>query len=386
LLNGSSRPIIAETEPLVVVACGRDAQKIEIATDTSSRLGGLDTWATHIIQNDLRLLANDSERDRTKVRYSNESIGTTDFSGHEDWAVTGVRGEPGFFSAESRADRVKAIGENSNEVFVWGTGTLEVWKTDETYVYAPVGSAKEYGCIAPYSIIKDDKGFAWLDSRKRFVISDGRNLEVISDEIGATLNGITTFTDCFGYRVHEDPVDMLVWTFPTDGRTFAYQKGIGWSQWAKWDSATTNWTKFPVNCCHHRQDTDVNVVGTTDGYMGKFEMGATEDLGTRVVCYVRSGFQNRKTDARKMSNALYLGLERGETSGTEPVCSLSWADEPGGWTTPIPISLGASGDRAPVIPLRSLGVYRKRDWKFEFSADENLKLSSVIEDFTVLES
>jgi hypothetical protein len=48
------------------------------------------------------------------------------------------------------------------------------------------------------------------------------------------------------------------------------------------------------------------------------------------------------------------------------------------------VELGLSGDTAQVVVLRSLGVYRKRQWVFEFSADVELELVSAIEEFDVL--
>ena len=88
---------------------------------------------------------------------------------------------------------------------------------------------------------------------------------------------------------------------------------------------------------------------------------------------------------RKFCRAVYLSLKRGEVTGTTaPQASVSWRDDGGEWRDPVPVSLGVSGDREIVYPLRSLGVYRRRQWRFEFSGSEELVLAGAEEDFETL--
>jgi len=388
-LFGTARPTTAETEALLVIAGGSFIQKVEFATDASSRLGGDPPETTHVVANALRLLANDAGKgdddDNTKVRYSGVSIGKTDFSGHEEWTFGGV-GLSGFFTAEARPDPVQAIAENTNEIFVFGTTNVQVYTPDPQFAYATV-AAREFGLAAPYSVIKVDQNFAWLDHFRRFVVSDGREFQVISDPIGSVLSSMTTVSDCFGYRIHEDPVDCYVWSFPTEGRTFAFQNNGGWSQWQGYDWSQNNWKNLPINCHDHDHNNDVNLVGTTNGKIGQMLMGQANDLTERINAFVETGFQDHGTLARKNCISVRLSFRRGTVTGsTAPVAFLQYADYPNRWSSPITIDLGVGGDTDPVVQFRSMGIYRERAWRFTFSGSTDLVLSSAIEEFEVLES
>jgi hypothetical protein len=384
-LVGSKRPVFAETEALLVIASGFLIQKVVLDTNVSSRLGGLPPEASHVTANFLRLEANDVTVDTTKVRYSATSIGTTDYSGHETWTLGGV-GNAGFFTAEARPDPVVALAENTNELFVFGSTNLQVFGPDTQFVYSPV-STREYGCSAPYSVVKVDQSFAWLDHRRRFVVSDGREFQIIGGPIGADIDAMTTVSDCFGFRIHQDPVDCLVWVFPSEGRTYVYQQGAGWGQWQGQNLAGANWKALPINCHHHNHNDDSNLVGSPSGTIGELAMGVTNDLGTTMTSYAETGYFDRGTDNKKYCKAVHLVFRRGETTSStdEPVGFLSYSNAPEEWSNPIAVGFGASGDREPVVTLRSLGTYRRRAWRFTFSGDVDLVLSRVTEEFEVLE-
>ena len=381
LAGTAARVTVAETEAMLVMSAGTQTQKVVFATEDSSRLGGSPPHATHVIAHGGRVLSNNLIEGNDRVDYSGVATGSS-ITGHQQW---GGAGTSSFFNAKGRPDPVRAVHENTNEVFLFGSTSMQIFSPDATDVYVP-SATREYGCIAPYSVVKDDDSFAWLDDRRRFIKSDGREYD---DKFGAdiqqTIDDMATVSDCFGYRTHMGPVDALVWTLPTDTRTFVHQDGFGWSQWSGWDDTTNNWKRFMVNCAHQRPDTGVNVCGTTAGKIGEFHATTYTDLGDRIVARVDTGYLNRKTDKRKFCRAVYLSLKRGEVTGTTaPQASVSWRDDGGEWRDSVPVSLGVSGDREIVYPLRSLGVYRRRQWRFEFSGPEELVLVSASEDFEVL--
>ncbi len=381
-LPGTKRPVFALTEALVTMAGGREILKYVRADRSVSLLGGMPPLSSHVIAHASRLLANDIDVNKTAVRYSSTFIGPTDYSGAENWSFAPPAG---YITAEARPDNVVAVAENTNNVFVFGQGTLQVYGPDASAVYLPEAT-REYGCGAPYSVIKQDQAFAWLDQYQRFVVSDGRSIKVISDPIAKTLDAITTYSDCYGYRVMTGNVDCLVWTFPSDGRTFAYQAGSGWGQWSGWRAATTAFTPFSVLSHHLRQDTNENIVGTTDGYIAKLTSDALTDLGDPIKAYVETGYVSRGTDQKKHCQCVRFAFRRGTVTGAVgPQAFFSYRDKPGPWEPSIPIDLGRSGDTHPVLEFRSLGTYRRRQWRFEFTGTEELALVSASEDFEVLE-
>lgn len=378
-LQGTSRPTFAQTEMLVVMAGGGSLLRYTRADGSTALLGGDPPKASHIIAANLRLLANDVVVDRTKVRFSNISQGTLSYSGHEFWTATNPV-TAGALTAEARPDPVVAIGENTNEVFVWGTGSLQMFGPDPVFGFAPT-SSREYGLGAADSVVKADQEFFWLDQYRRFVMSDGRSLSDISGDIAGTLDGMERVDDCFGYRVVVGNLDAVVWTFPSDGRTFAFQKGSGWAQWSGFD---TNWTRFKVNAVTYRQSDGTTVAATTDGYLGKFDASAATDLGSPINAYTVTGYIDRATDKIKQCRVVRLALRRGRVTGdTGPQAWLCWRDRPGAWQGRVPVNLGRSGDTEIVVEIRSLGVYRRRQWMFEFSGTEELVLVRASEEFEV---
>ena len=378
-LNGLSRPVFAETEPLLIIAGGKKLQKIELASFESNRLGGDPPDATHIVANAQRLLANDASVDRTKIRYSDIAQGTITYAGHEIW--DNLTGDGGFISAESRPDPVVAVGETTNEVFVWGTTTLQIFVPDPSTVYSPVAT-EENGMSAPYSAVKADGQFAWLDQYRRFVMGGGRGNTVLSAPIQRTLNTMTHYEDCFGYRALTGPIDCLVWSFPRDGRTFSFQRGSAWAQWTG-----LRRSQFPVLCSAQHPITGAILVGLSDGRVGELTLDAEDDFGTPIEAYCETGFLNRGTERRKWCMSVKLALRRGTHRVSQaPVGWLRWRDRPGPWEGEIPVDFGADGDTETVFEVRGLGVYRRREWSFQFDAAGEFLLISATEEYEVLES
>lgn len=381
-LTGSSRPTFTETEVFLVIAGGNDIQKVRLDTNASSRLGGSPPFSSHVAANTSRLMANDVTVDRTKVRFSGISQGTVDTSGHEMWDNTGVLDDGGFFTAEARPDNVVAVHEATNEIFVWGTDNVQIFGPGATFPFEPAAT-REFGCIAPYSIIKKDQEFMWLDQHRRFIYSDGRTFQQIEKPIKRQLDALSTVSDCFGYRVLLGHIDCFVWTFPTAGTTFAYQVGGGWSTWNGWDSSQSNFKVLQVLSHHLRRDGGINVVGTISGKIGKFSQTAYDDLGDLIVSRVDSGFLDRGTDNRKQCKAVKIAIRRGQNS-TESLGRLEYRDNTGPWNGPIYIDTGSTGDDYIVKKIHSLGAYRRRQWRWTFSDSVNLALVKVSEDFEIL--
>lgn len=392
-LQGTGRPVFAETELIVAIAGGGEIEKLILAGPTTERLAGSPPKASHILASSSRLLANDMLIDRAAVRFSDTAGGDTSYAGLEVWNYGGF-GTSGYFTAEAKPDDVVALLDNTNEVAVVGTGTTQVFQPDATLTYAPVGTV-DLGMAAPYSAVRIDQQFFWLDHRRRFVMTDCRSFEDASAPIRGTIEGIATIADCFGYRVFTGFSDVTAWTFPTDGRTFAFQKGGAWGQWSGWDTGRNNWVPLSVMSAFTLPawsadpgvpaSSSTTLVGTTNGRIGKFDMGVTTDFGAPIPFMVRTGFINRDTDKRKQCRSLQVALRRGTASGSPgPAAKLRWSDAPGEWSEPLFIDLGSSGDTEIVVNLYSLGVYRRRQWEFRYDGPEPLALVSAVEEFDVL--
>lgn len=375
-LGGTGRPVIAETEAMLAMTAGLAPLKVLFSDFSVSALEGAPTTCTHIIAQNSRLLINDTSS-KGLVWYSGQALGSS-IDGHETWAGLNT----GFFSHEARPDPMLALHENTNEVFGFGSSSLQIWNPDAQTAYAP-SATREYGMSARYSVIKREQSFYWLDQRKRFVVSDGRSAEVISGTIQQTLNDIDTVSDVWGFWFQEGVADCLVWVFPTARRCFAYQIGRGWSEW--FGTAGANWGPLNLGCVAERPYAGKTLAGTLDGKVVSLTRSAQTDLGEAVVADVRTGFVNNGTDAIKHCLSVTMNLRRGTTSGsTSPVAWLSYRDGPGEAWRRVAVSLGSTNHALSVVRLPGFGTYRRRQWRFEFS-ESDLELVSAEEEFTVNE-
>lgn len=378
-VRGTLTPIFAETEALLVISGGREPQKLELDSLASSRLAGGPPDASHIVADHERLVGNEVVSDlKGHIRYSNTASGAT-FTGNETWS-SGTASVSGIFNT-SKPDPVLALATNNGQIFSFGRDTLDIFIADQNSIYVPAAS-EELGCGAPYSIVKVNENFAWLDQYRRIVLSNGRDVEVLSDPIQSSIQSMATVTDCYGYRIVIGPLDLMVWTFPTEQRTFCFQKGSGWAEWAFVGlSASEKWSPFPVTAAFARRN-GTTIAGTSDGRIGTFGLIAN-DFESAINADVTTGFQDRDTDARKQCLKVRIALRPlSQVDIDAPVGFLSWRDDLGVWNPGLPVAFG----RDPVVQFDSLGVYRRRQWRFEFTGSSDFALLGVTEDFTVLEN
>lgn len=371
-LISNLRPVVAETQTLLVIAGGNRISKVTLDTGVGGFLGGNPPQSTHVAAIASRLVVREIENASLKnnFNYSAPQAGSS-IQGYETW--NGV-GDSGTFPANARPDAIVGIYENTNELFVFGESNLQTFSPDPQTTWAATAT-REFGCAAPYSVIKDDQSFAWLDDKRRFVHSDGRTFQVLSDPIKRILDEMAVVDDAFGYRLVTGVTDVLVWTFPTDGRTFVFSKLSGWSQWSGWNAG---WQPFPVLAMSNGLGSNRNLVGLLDGRMGIMAGDATTDLGDEINAYTTTGFLDHGTQARKHCRKVRLILRK--PVGEGQVARLSWRDNSGPWSQPLYVRL----TDPDVVQFHSLGVYRQRQWRFEFMGSEEVVLAQAFEEFEVL--
>lgn len=372
-LAGTGRPVFALTPWRLVIAGGRTPSKVEPLATTAERLGGSPPDASSVAALASRIVTDDlTDTDTTgHVRFS--GVGN---DGNEEWDPLN------FTSAEARPDPVVAIRENGNELFAFGTTSTQVYQSDPLSIFAP-GRAMNYGCAAPHSVISSGDTLYWFSEQREFMQSEGRAAEAMSDPIAATLDAITNVSDCFGLRWNADQFDVLAWVFLSDGRTFAAQKGGGWAQWHGWDDDNGH-TLLPIRSHYYWPEQNLHLVGLANGKIAKLDSAAPDDLGAIIKAEVLTGFINRDTDATKVCEVLRLTFKRGlGTAPVEPHVMLSWRDDLGAFKDPIRVGLGFAGDPMFTVELRTLGAYRARQWKVEFTGAVDFVLARAEETFTV---
>lgn len=374
-LDGVSRPVFAFTKTRVVIVGGGVPQKWE-GSGLSARLGGSPPVASHIVANAERLVVSAPTPGGFEFW---SGLGDT---GHETWD-TGIN----FAEAEARPDVIVATHENSNEIYAFGSETLQLFLPDPNSIYSP-GRASNFGCKAPYSVISlGDNGFAFLadDQGPVFGQTDGRGMTSLSQPaITKTLKRFAALTDAWGFRVQVDGWDLAVWVFPTEGRTLVFDSGTKqWSEWRGFDG--TDWTEWAGQSHVLWRSKELHLIGMSDGTMATLDPDTFQDVGVDLKGLVRTGFQNRGNRNTKTCERLSLTLRRGSTDpdDDEPLVSVSWRDSLGKFSQPLNYSLGANGDTAATVHKWTLGQYKERQWMLEFSSNARFVLAGAEESVTV---
>jgi len=301
---------------------------------------------------------------------------------HETWTTS-----EDFREAEARPDKIVAIRDSARELFVWGSETLQVYGPDPNEVFAPINNM-DLGCLARHSIIRHDEQFAWLDSRRRFVMSDGRAYEAIgtpaTDRLVAELASVT---DCWGSRVRLDDRDLLLWVFPTDGRAFAYDMTTKvWSEWRGWSSG--NWAGLTIQSHVYWPEKNVNLVGLSDGTIAKLDLSTYTDSGTAIHWLARSGFVDHENASTKATQKVQFHVRRGESTDTaEPFFLMRWRDDLGTFSGPLQVGLGTTSTRPfATVEKWSIGKpYLHRQWEIYGSSNALVSIAKVIESFDTME-
>ncbi len=379
-LDGSTRPVFAVAKAAIAIAGSGALQKWDGSSPLSARLGGSPPPASHVIAISGGLVVN--------------VLGNT---GQIQWSDVDIESWPAlnFVELETAPDPCIAVYENTAEVVGMGTSTVQMMdQTSATidaagnqfFTFLPARTF-EFGVGATYSFVQFDEQFAFMDDRRRFMVSNGRSFEPISDPaLTETLASLDTITDCWGFRLKAASWDLLVWIFPTDGRGFCYDLGKKkWTEWRGWADGMP--APFAGKSYAYWSQRNLHLVGMGDGTIGTFDFTSAYDLTEPVVGQVVTGFIDQNTMNYKHCQLLRLRFKRGVgTLGQDPPpkCLLSWRDDLGAFEDPIELDMGNADDPTPTIELTSLGVYRQRQWKLTMASSVPLTLISVEETFEVV--
>ena len=372
-LDGPNRPVMIATRSFAVMAGGGQLQLWDGPVSAlSRRITGGAPAATHVVGISTRLVVN-------PVGSSGQIQWSDPLNAYETWS-----GE--FKELENRPDPLPALYENAGELIGGGTDSVETLAPDPAEIFTSIRTWTN-GFGAPYSFVSDDESFGFLDSKRRIVLSNGRAYNPISDKgITASLQALPTVADCWAFSVHMAGRNLLGWHFPTAGRTFVWNTELqSWTEWRGFSGG--QWTAWAAKSMAFWPGPRLHLVGLGDGTIGKLDSTSASDNGVPIVGEVYSGFENHQTDNWKQHVSTRFAFRRGVGTGTSPGprCQLFWRDSSGAWEDPIELELGNADDPAPVIEVRSLGVYRMRQWRLRFSDNVPVTLIGAIETYEILE-
>lgn len=375
-LDGAGRPVMISTRSMAVMAGGGELQVWEgPGAGLSRRITGGAPGATHVVAIDQRLVVNTAG--------TTGQIAWSDAGAYETWS-----GE--FSELESKPDPLPALYENTNELIGGGTesvqtGTIE--RDTNGVFFNPIRTwASGFG--AAYSFASNDETFGFLDNRMRIQLSNGRSYKAISDRgITSDLQSFERTDDCWGFRAQIAGWNLLGWHFPTVGRTFVWD--VDRETWSEWRGfAAGQWAPWVATSMAFWAEEKLHLVGLPDGTIGTLDPETLSDNGEPIVAEIYSGFTDHGVDNWKQHISTRLAFRRGLGAfgrSPGPNCQLFWRDDTGAWEDPVELELGNVDDPNPVIEVRSLGVYRTRQWRLRFSDNVPVAFVGAVETFEVLE-
>lgn len=378
-LDGSSRPVFATPKNALVVAGAGFLQKWDGVAALSARLGGSPPPASHVVATNQGLVLN--------------TLGNT---GQIQWSsgLDQIESWPAlnFTELTFSPDSCVALYENTGELVGMGPESVQMMDATTATIdnagtlFFTYLSARnfEWGTRSPYSFIQADEKFYMMDDRRRFVMSDGRAFQPISDPaLTEVLQNLGTVSDCWGFRLQAGSWNLLVWVFPTDGRAFCYD--LGKSIWTEWRGWNNGWAPFAGQSFVTWKTRNLHLMGLADGTIGQVDFTSASDNGQPVVGECITGFQDQGTSNYKQCQAVRLRFKRGVGTGTgvPPKCQLFWRDDLGPFEAPIELDMGNANDVMPTIEIRGLGVYRQRQWKLRMSDTVPLMLAAAQEQYMV---
>ena len=330
--------------------------------------------ATHVISLQNYLVANNAALPGGNNQIAWSGLGDTN---HVTWNPLN------FNTADADPDAIVAIYANLREVFAFGTKTLQVFGigSDSTLPFAS-SAAMSIGLAAAYSPVRLDGQFAWLDEARRFVIGDGRSAQEISQDINNTLRGLTTVTDCRGFRVRLGYWDLLVWIFPTEGKAFVYdQAKQRWRLWRGWDGIDS-YAALRIAAYVYWPTGNLHIVGDPlyeNLWTLSADAGSDTATGQPIVGEIVTERLDWGTPKPKRCKKVRFFCKRGINASAATFLDVAKSDDDGAWSGAATLSLGVAGDYQGFVDWRPGGIYRRRQYRIRYSGGDAATITKAVE-------
>lgn len=322
------------------------------------------------------------------------SVNSTDVGGTGSgfqYTVTTVDGtafDPLDIAAKtSYPDPIQSLIVMNRQIWLVGQLTTEIWynsgAVDFTFAETP-GVFVEHGCIAKYSLAKQDLSIYWLsqDLQGKIIVVHGNAYLALRISTYAIENEFMTYSnvsDAIGFTYQQEGHTFYFLTFPTANKTWVYdQSSELWHERA-WTNNDGNLNRHRANCGANAYGK--NVVGDWEnGKLYEFSLDTYTDNG-QPISRIRS-FPHIENEGNRITYISFTAdMAVGnslEASNNAPQVSLRWSDTRGAsWGNKLEQSLGAAGQYLTSIQWNRLGMARDRVFELSWSAPVNTALNGA---------
>ena len=337
--------------------------------------------ATHVAYLNLRFLAN--------------VPGTQQFLFTDTNPGSGVL-EPDYWSssdnplvAESAGDDILGIWVFLQEIYVWGSRSLEIFQDDGSTPFAPVPQAASHvGLEAKNSVVIADNtmmALCVIDGSRCVIRMQGRSPQIVSQAIEAVLSGYETVSDAIGQIVSVGGLHIYLLQFPSEGKTWAYNMTS--RTWVPWNTFNVTYGTQEQFIGQHsvfvRAWNKHLIMSRVDGKIYEFDRSVYEDDGVPIKTYRRTVWEDHGSGNRKQSKRIRIKLKTGQSE--TGAAYLRWADDGAEeWSPYMELPLYPKGSRDFVVDIPRMGKYKSRRYEISLTDDTDLCVVWADEEVTVL--
>lgn len=266
------------------------------------------------------------------------------------------------------------------EIWLIGTLTTEIWynsgAADFTFQQMP-GSFIEHGCVAKYTICKEDLSVFWLsqDEQGQAIFIQGTNYaakRVSTHAIENEWSKYPTVSDAIAFTYQQEGHVFVQVVFPTADK--AWNLDLATMLWHErtWTDDDGLEHRHRANCGAFAYG--VNYVGDWgNGKLYAYDLGAYDDDGQPIVR--RRGFPHTVSDGKRIFYRQFIADMAVGNGGT---VYLRWSDTRGAtWSDPISNSMGEIGEFLTQIQFQRLGMARDRIFELFWSDAVNTALNGA---------
>lgn len=284
-----------------------------------------------------------------------------------------------FASAEANPDHIVSIQTASDELWILGTTTTEVWAstTDADAPFQRIsGRIFSSGCMSALTSATSTKNgvpcVLWVSDTREVLLAQGAPSRISNDYIEETLKNSSYV---YGGAFRRNRNDFYILT--TDLVTLVYD--LTYDVWYKWSSfSRDNWG---ISAFAQKGFTLIGCDLALSSKLYRLIDGSVDDNDEWLVCEL-TGFVDNLSTKPIRCDAVEVVVNSGfsRAYGNEPIIELRWSDDGGAnWGTYMQNTLGDRGETSKRVLFRSLGLIKipGRRFEFRFTGVDNFRLDFV---------
>ena len=365
----------------IVIANGVQMYLYDGSTATAISDADAPQAVTHVDFVDQYILANSTESgDESRFFWSNVNDPTT-------WDAVDLS------DVEGRPDNLTVLKVGWREVFLGGPRSIEFFYNDGVSPFARInGASVNDGVGAPQTVQFFNNTWCYLNTKRQFVMLNGRVPQQISQQIDRSIQDLTTISDAVAFITEAGGRSFYVATFPTENKTFAYDFTSGyWAEWGNWNIAMQRYDRHKGLTSaydHVRNKWFIGDYGT--GKIFTSSLTDYDDGGDPIRTMIQTPWIDFNTDVRKRSDKLTFRIKAGmgkDGGNSASGFSVKYRDtNEGQFGNARTISMGAGGDHFFYRELRRNGIYRARQYQIIHSDSAEFSILKAEEEAILLGS